>query len=56
MAACFPPYDQDECFQDGDAGLIMPTSFTIDNANNVVLCTAHRHIPGTDLHNSCMGN
>jgi hypothetical protein len=26
---CFPPYDQDECFNDGDAGLIIPTAFTI---------------------------
>jgi hypothetical protein len=28
---CFPPYDQDECFQDGDAGLIMPTAYTIQS-------------------------
>jgi len=33
---CFPPYDQDETFQDGDAGLIMPDPYTIDNALNVV--------------------
>ena len=26
---CFPLYDQDECFNDGDAGLIMPESYTI---------------------------
>jgi hypothetical protein len=32
----FPPYDQDEGFQDGDAGLIMPEPFTIDNFLNVV--------------------
>ena len=38
--SCFPPYDQDECFQDGDAGLIIPDSFTIDNALNVVTCSA----------------
>ncbi len=25
----FPPYDQDECFNDGDAGLIRPQPFTI---------------------------
>lgn len=25
-------YDQDECFQDGDAGLILPEAFTIQNA------------------------
>ena len=23
---CFPPYDQDECFNDGDAGLIFPAA------------------------------
>jgi len=27
---CFPPYDVDECFADGDAGLIIPEPFTID--------------------------
>ena len=35
---CFPPYDQDECFQDGDAGLMFPEPFTIDAALNVVPC------------------
>ena len=38
LAACFPPYDQDECFQDRDAGLLMPEPFTIDSALNVVPC------------------
>jgi len=37
-ASCFPPYDQDECFADGDAGLIMPQSFTIDQLLNYVTC------------------
>jgi hypothetical protein len=32
----FPPYDQDEGFQDGDAGLIIPQPYTINAANNVV--------------------
>jgi len=32
----FPPYDQDEGFQDGDAGLLMPQPFTINAAMNVV--------------------
>ena len=32
----FPPYDQDEGFQDGDAGLLIPQPFTIDNLMNVV--------------------
>jgi len=36
---CFPPYDQDECFADGDAGLIIPGSFTIDPLGNVVPCS-----------------
>ena len=35
---CFPPYDQDECFADGDAGLIVPQPYTIDAALNVVPC------------------
>jgi hypothetical protein len=29
MPPCFPPYDVDECFQDGDSGLIRPPSYTI---------------------------
>lgn len=32
-----PPYDLDECFADGDAGLFTPTAFTIVNMN-VVPC------------------
>jgi hypothetical protein len=32
----FPLYDQDEGFQDGDAGLLMPQPFTIDATMNVV--------------------
>lgn len=38
LAACFPPYDRDECFQDRDAGLLKPEPFTIDSALNVVPC------------------
>jgi len=38
MPPCFPPYDQDECFADGDAGLIIPEPYTIDAAMNVVPC------------------
>lgn len=34
----FPPYDQDECFMDNDAGLIIPDSYTISNAGVVVPC------------------
>jgi len=36
--ACFPPYDQDECFNDGDAGLMFPEPFTIDSGWNVIPC------------------
>lgn len=32
LCPAFSPYDADECFADGDAGLIMPTSFTIAGA------------------------
>jgi hypothetical protein len=49
-AACFPPYDLDECFQDGDAGLMFPEAFTIDNAMNVVTCSGN---PGTSLGQTC---
>ncbi len=35
---CFPTYDDDECYNDGDAGLIMPEPFTIDAGINVVPC------------------
>ncbi len=31
----FNPYDQDECFLDGDAGLITPPSYTIVGGNEV---------------------
>jgi hypothetical protein len=43
--SCFPPYDQDECFQDGDAGLIIPDPFTIDNTNTVVPCPSGSGTP-----------
>ena len=29
LCPSFPPYDNDECFADGDAGLIIPPSYTI---------------------------
>ncbi|MHC4623034.1 MAG: DUF7901 domain-containing protein, partial [Planctomycetota bacterium] len=35
---CFPTYDDDECFMDNDAGLIIPEPYTIDNLGNVVTC------------------
>jgi len=37
----FPPYDQDEGFQDGDAGLIIPEPFTIDSSWNVIPFTGY---------------
>ncbi len=47
---CYPPYDQDECFQDTDAGLLMPHAFTIDRALNVVTCPNSQGLP---LGSSC---
>lgn len=41
----FPPYDQDECFMDNDAGLIIPDPFTINNAIVVVPCPAGAGTP-----------
>ena len=39
LCPTFVPYDNDECFNDGDAGLVMPPAFTI--AGGVVTpCTA----------------
>lgn len=37
MCAQWPPYDLDECFADGDAGLLFPPAYTIV-ANAVVPC------------------
>jgi len=34
----FPPYDADECWADGDAGLVMPAAYTIGGTLNVVPC------------------
>jgi len=36
--AAFPPYDADECYQDGDAGLTMPPAYTIQGGA-VVTCS-----------------
>ena len=46
---CFPPYDQDECFQDGDAGLIKPGPYTINATGSVVPCSGG----GTPLGKAC---
>jgi len=34
----FPSYDDDECFNDNDAGLSITESYTIDGSNNVITC------------------
>jgi len=52
---CFPPYDQDECFDplggnNSDPGLMMPTSYTIDASGQVVPCPT---CTGTSLGQSC---
>ena len=47
---CFPTYDDDECFMDGDAGLMFPEPYTINVAGNVVPCPAGM---GTSLGNTC---
>ncbi len=45
----FTPYDSDECFADGDAGLVMPESYTIVNGQ-VVACPG---VVGTPLGQIC---
>ena len=47
---CFPTYDADECFADGDAGLIVPESYTIDPSVIVIPCPG---VNGTSLGNTC---
>ncbi len=50
---CFPSYDDDECFLDGDAGLIIPEPFTIDTTGppgNVIPCP---NSSGTPLGLTC---
>lgn len=46
---CKPP-DQDECFADGDAGLLFPEPFTIDATPSVVPCLNSK---GTSLGDIC---
>jgi hypothetical protein len=47
---CFPPYNQDECFNDGDAGLIVPQPYTIDALYNVIPCPT---CTGSSLGGTC---
>ncbi len=44
----FPPYDADECFQDGDAGLIMPEPYTIGTGGTVIPCPGYTGYPMKD--------
>lgn len=47
----FAPYDADECFMDGDAGLVIPEPYTISSlAPLVILCPNSR---GTSLGLTC---
>ncbi|MCP4166137.1 MAG: hypothetical protein GY759_09620 [Chloroflexi bacterium] len=46
---CFPPYDVDECFQDGDAGLTVPEPFTIQGGVETP-CPGYQ---GTPLGTTC---
>jgi hypothetical protein len=38
LCPLFQPYDADECWNDGDAGLLIPSPYTIDGSFNVVPC------------------
>jgi hypothetical protein len=46
LCPLFAPYDQDECFADGDAGLIRPPAYTIVN-NQVVPCSGATGVIGS---------
>ncbi len=46
---CFPPYNQDESFNDNDAGLIIPEPFTITNNYKIIPCSGGS---GTSLGNT----
>jgi hypothetical protein len=46
----FPPYDADECWNDGDAGLLFPGPYTMDGALNIVPCAGG---PGSSLGLTC---
>jgi len=50
LCPSFAPYDNDECFQDGDAGLIVPQPFTIVGGVEVP-CPGST---GTPLGNPCL--
>ncbi len=52
----FPPYDADECFDDGDAGLLYPAAYTMQGTSAVpcttqtgYLVSCKRAVWGTDI-------
>ncbi|MEN8223776.1 MAG: FlgD immunoglobulin-like domain containing protein [Bacteroidota bacterium] len=49
LCPTFAPYDNDECYADGDAGLLIPEPYTIVN-NQVVTCP---NSTGTSLGQTC---
>jgi flagellar hook capping protein FlgD len=47
----WPPYDKDECFNDGDAGLILPDGYTIIGSPGIEVTCAGQ--PGRPLGRPC---
>lgn len=52
LCPAYAPYDNDECFNDGDAGLLMPQAYTLNAAGNVVPCPSGTG-PNTPLGRVC---
>ena len=52
-ASCFPPYDADECYQDNDAGLIIPKPFTIVSTGPSLQIVSCPNSQGTPLGYVC---
>lgn len=51
FCAQFPPYDADECYNDGDAGLVMPQPYTISGGIPTVITCPNSQ--GTSLGMPC---
>ena len=49
LCPTFAPYDNDECFMDGDAGLLTPQAYTIDPTPAVVPCPIGQAPPALGL-------
>jgi len=49
LCPTFGPYDADECFMDGDAGLLFPQAYTIDPTPAVVPCPTGQGPPALGL-------